>query len=237
MRQIPRYVHAIENFFSEGVCGIIVPGGRLEREMTLDEAELVSRAVEGDRDALSQLLCAHGPAVERGLRIDSQWQSVLDTADVMQVTYLEAFSSIDTFNPDEAGAFKAWLAQIANNNLLDATRALGRKKRPQPRDRVIPKSDEDSLVGLYLALGVTSTTPSRQVGAKEIGLLIESAVDRLPADYGQVIRLYDLEEKPIGEVAEMMRRSAGAVHMLRVRAHDHLRRMLGSASVFFSSGA
>ena len=205
--------------------------------MTQGEVELISRAVRGDRDALAQLLGSHGPAVERRLRIDSHWQSVLDTADVMQVTYLEAFAQINTFNPDEAGAFPAWLQRIAENNLLDATRALGRKKRPQPRNRVDPASRKDSVVGLYLALGVTSTTPSRQVGAKEISALLESALKRLPVDYAQAVRLYDLEEKPIGEVASAMHRSAGAIHMLRARAHDYLRRILGSESIFFSSGA
>ena len=51
------------------------------------------------------------------------------------------------------------------------------------------------------------------------------------------MRLYDLECQPPQQVAEALGRSVGAVHMLRARAHDRLRELLGSASKFFSDSA
>jgi len=52
-----------------------------------------------------------------------------------------------------------------------------------------------------------------------------------------VVRLYDLEELPAAEIAQRMGRSAGAIHMLKARAHDRLVDILGSSSSFFSSCA
>jgi len=199
--------------------------------------ETVARAVAGDADALSALLREHGPTVERGLRINPIWQAQLEPSDVMQVTYLEAFLRIGSFDPGRADAFPSWLRRIAENNLRDAVRGLERQKQPQPRNRVRPGGHDESLVGLYNLLVTESGTPSRQVGRRELVGLLDDAIAGLPERYAEVIRLYDLEGRPIDEVAERLGRSPGAVHMLRARAHERLRVQLGSASGLFDSRA
>ena len=60
------------------------------------------------------------------------------------------------------------------------------------------------------------------------------ALGSLPGDYEKVVRMYDLEGRPIGEVAAELGRSEGAVYMLRARAHDRLREQMGPASKFFT---
>jgi len=203
--------------------------------MTKPDQALIDKAVGGDAEALSELLKQHGPSVRRSLRIDPSWQGVLDPADVMQVTYLEAFLRIASFDPKGKASFPTWLRHIAENNLKDAIRGLSRKKRPQPQRRVMPTNYQDSMVGLCDLLGVTATTPSRNVGRKEAFAALERAIAALPDDYSQVIRLYDLEGAPIGDIASKMSRSTGAVHMLRARAHDRLRETLGAASLYLGS--
>lgn len=205
--------------------------------MAESDEDIIKRAVKGDSDALSTMLGRHGPAVQAGLQIGKAWQTVLDPSDVMQVTYLEAFLRISTFDPTRVQAFQAWLRQIAQNNLRDAIRGLERQKQPQPKDRIKPGRYEDSLVGLYNLLGTDSATPSRQVGRKEACRLLETCIGALPDRYARVIRMYDLEGRSIKEVADALSKSAGAVHMLRARAHDRLREQLGSSSTFFSSKA
>jgi RNA polymerase sigma-70 factor (subfamily 1) len=206
-----------------------------------DDADLVARATGGDADALAALLAQFGPAVRHRLvgRIGQAWRSVLDEDDVMQVTYLEAFLRIRSFRPrGEAGAsFQAWLAQVAENNLRDAVRGLERAKRPDPRRRVTGGVSQESYVSLVEMLGMTSTTPSRQAAGHEAADAIEAALAQLPADYRTVIRMYDLEGRDIEEVGRALKRSSGAVYMLRARAHDRLREVLGSASKFFSRPA
>lgn len=195
----------------------------------------IRAAVAGDADAMTELLSKHGPEVERTLSIAREWRSVLEPADVMQVTYLEAFLEINRYDPDRAQPFRAWLQRIAENNLRDAIRGLQRQKRPQPSNRVNAPATADSTCDLYAHLGVTTTTPSRYATREERTHHLSIALEALPEDYGQVVRLYDLQTLPIAEVARQMKRSAGAIHMLRARAHDRLREILGSESAWFGT--
>ncbi len=203
------------------------------------DGELVERAARGDASALRTLLGRHGPEVGQSLagNIARQWQAVLDVDDVMQVTYLEAFLQIDRLTARDAASFTRWLRRIAENNLRDAVRELGRRKRPHPGMRVAPPAGEDSHVALLELLGATTTTASRHAARREGANILSSALDDLPADYRTAVRLYDLEGRSIVDVASAMDRSVGAVHMLRARAHDRLKAMLGSPARFFSDPA
>ena len=198
--------------------------------MTPNDADLVATAVRGDHDALGKLLKQHGPPIEAKLRIGSQWREALESSDVMQVTYLEAFFQIRNFDPVRAALFPAWLRQIAENNLRDAIRGLEAQKSLPPAQRVAAYGDGGSAVGLFEDLTAGCGTPSRAARAGEAREALHAAIARLPADYATAVRLYDLEGKSIDEVATAMARSAGAVHMIRLRAHDRLRALLGSAS-------
>ncbi|TWT45538.1 ECF RNA polymerase sigma-E factor [Phycisphaerae bacterium RAS1] len=199
--------------------------------------ERIARAIAGDTEAASSLLREYAPRLRAQLSIDPRWQSVLDADDVLQVTFLECFLKIKSFQPGGSGAFYGWLRRIAENNLRDAVKGLEAQKRPPPAVQAARGKSDESFVALYDLLRVTSATPSRAVGAGEMAGALERALAALPADYAQIIRAYDLEGRPIAEVAAETKRSPGAIHMLRARAHDRLRELLGSPSDFFSRGA
>lgn len=210
----------------------------------VDFAGLVRSASEGDEGALSALLRHSGPGLRAHLasRIGPVWRSSLDEDDVLQVTYLEAFLRVRSFRPPEgpgaADAFFAWLRRVADNNLTDAIRGLESAKRPNPKNRVTGGGTmEESFVALVEVLGATSTTPSRVAARDEAGALMRQTMEGLPPDYERVISLYDLQGKSPAEVAREMGRSQGAVFMLRARAHDKLKELLGSESRFFSHGS
>lgn len=199
---------------------------------------LIRKAVAGDIDAMTQLLDHHGPEVERSLSIGREWRSVLEPADVMQVTYLEAFIEIAKYDISRAEPFRSWLQRIADNNLRDALRGLQRQKRPQPGKRVAASATgPDTASSLLEVLGVTSTTPSRHADRNERSNRLDAALDALPEDYGRAVRLYDLQALPIDAVAREMGRSTGAVHMLRARAHERLREILGAETDWFSTSS
>lgn len=204
-----------------------------------DELTLAKRAVGGDEEALALLLEQEGPVVRERLehRIGAAWRSVLDADDVMQVSYMEAFLRIGKFTPQGPGAFRAWLQQIAENNLRDAIKGLERAKRPDPRKRVHGPPGEESFVALVEVLGVTTTTPSRQAAKGEVVGAMDHALRQLPPDYERVIRMYDLEGRSAVEVSAAMGRSSGAMFMLRARAHERLKEILGGSSKYFSTGS
>lgn len=199
--------------------------------MNDDTAALARAAAAGDADALSTLLARIGPMVERSLHISPIWQTVLEPSDVMQISYLEAFLQIRRYDPARGASFQTWLQRIAENNLRDAIRGLQRQKQLQPADRIQPSSMEDSLAGLYNLLEADSATPSRNLRKQEASQRLQRTVDALPPRYRDVVRLYDLEGQSIEEVARRIGRSAGAIHMLRARAHDRLRELMAMQSM------
>lgn len=207
--------------------------------MAEEDGVLLSRAVKGDAGALRSLLERYGPPVwsEVDRDIGPRLRSIIDADDVMQVTYMEAFLQIERLTARDVPAFIAWLRRIAQNNLRDAIKELERKKRPDPGRRVHAPAGEDSYIALVDLLGETTTTPSRHVAAGEACEIIRAMLLRMPDDYATVIREYDLEGRSAPEVAASMGRSAGAIHMLRARAHDRLRSLLGAETNFFSRTA
>jgi len=204
--------------------------------MCQGESDQLRAAAAGDTSALRTLLQQHGPAVWSQIDRDigAVWRSSIDADDVMQITYLEAFLRIGTITANDGATFCAWLRRIAQNNLRDAIKELDRQKRPSPTKRVHGAAGEDSYVTLIERLGQTSATPSRHVAHAEAAAVIDAALDRLPPDYAKVIRLYDLGNHEISEVAAQMKRSPGAIHMLRSRAHERLRTLLGTETDFFT---
>lgn len=201
-----------------------------------DDAILLGRAANHDVAAFRTLLERFGPQIWNEINADiaAKWRSLVDADDVMQVTYVEAFLQMDRLTARDAGGFVSWIRRIAKNNLHDAIKALERKKRPESGNRVQSPTSEESYVALVDVLGQTSTTPSRHVAAAEACRAVNEMLERLPPDYAQVIRLYDLESRNVADVAAAMGRSTGAVHMLKARAHDQLRSLLGAETDFFS---
>jgi len=198
------------------------------------DSNLIAGAVGGDRDALTTLLRRYGPRLRQHLRISRTWQGCLDADDVLQVTYLEAFLRIRQLISREPAAFAAWLRTIAENNLRDAIKELGRGKRANPRRRIRPPTLDESSVLLLERVARTSMTASRVVVGKEAQESLREAIAQLPQTYRTVVELYDLEGKSPAEVSRALGRSTGAIHMLRARAHDRLRELLGPESKFLS---
>lgn len=205
----------------------------MEWSMVESEDQILRRAKNGDRNSLVELLLHHGPMIRSGLDINRKWRSVLEANDIMQVTYFEAFEQIVRFEGD-AKAFPRWLRRIADNNLRDAIQGLEREKRPQPDARVRPPDNGDDIVWLQELISGSVATPSRHAAGNEARQLLEAEIDKLPEDYGKVLRLVFFDGKPVGEVADEMGKTRGAVHLLRIRAINRLRERLGSGSQFFS---
>ena len=193
-----------------------------------EDARLVGLAIGGDVDALEALLSAHGPRVEGRLSIQPRLQRLIDSSDVMQVSYLEAFLRIRSLRGSTTREFEAWLERIAQHNLTDAIRALGRDKRPEARARVTRGSAENTAITFLDRIARETRSVTRVASEAESAELLRESLGQLPESYRAVIEACDLEERSVADVAEEWERSTGAIHMLRARAHDRLRDILPS---------
>ncbi len=203
------------------------------------EDQTIANAIEGSEAALTSLLKQFGPSVRQNISssIPRRWQAVLAADDVMQQAYTDAFMAIGRFVPRGKGAFGAWLNTLAKRNLIDAIRGLEADKRGGDRQQIGGAGQAESFVALYERLGGTYTSPSSQAARQEARLSLEEAIERLPETYRHLIRLYDLESRPIKEVAETLNRSPGAVFMLRSRAHRKLCDIMGTASKYMGDSS
>ena len=115
------------------------------------ERERIAQAAAGSRPAVERLLLDHYTPLVQHLRplIPVSAQSVLSVEDILQETFSQAFQDIRTFTPATDKSFGTWLKAIAENRLLDAIKALKRKKRGGGQLRVQPPAyaDEDASGG------------------------------------------------------------------------------------------
>lgn len=201
--------------------------------------EDVQRAKSGDPDAIGRLLVKHRASLSRWIasQIEARYQAVLTDEDVLQQTGIEAFLKIHTLRADNEAGFFAWLKQLAEHNLIDAKRQLDAAKRPPPDRRVAPPATDTTQTLLDAIFGVESRTPSRVLADQENRQRLEKAIRRLPADYRQVVWQMDLQGQSAADVAQIMGRAQGAVHMIRRRAHELLRCIFLENSEEISRGA
>ena len=196
---------------------------------------LLMRAIDGDQNALAELLARDGLAIHAHIesRISAVHRSLFDADDVMQVTCMEAFLHIRDFVPSGPGSFAAWLRRLADNNLRDAVRELERDKRPSPGKRIAATAGRDSYSTLLERISATTTTASRLVGRDETRQAVQAALNQLPHDYAEAIRLYELDDLSGSEVAQRMGKSHGAVRMLLARAHERLAKLFEADQSLF----
>ena len=128
-----------------------------------------------------------------------------DAEDLIQETYLKAFSNFDSFK--QGTNLKAWLYRIMTNTYINSYRKA--KRRP-----VESSADELSDFQLYTTSGHDSTgLESAEVEAlKQMpDSEISEAMNDLPEDYRMVVYYSDVVGLAYKEIAEVMGTPLGTV--------------------------
>jgi RNA polymerase sigma-70 factor (ECF subfamily) len=197
------------------------------------EAVLIERAVAGDREALEDLLVSYHGRLRTYLqrRIPPELASVLSEDDVLQETYLSVAQQIGQFRPREPDGFARWLHRVAKHRLVDLVRRQRAVKRGGGRVAVDGGNAGQTSCVLWLELlAVHERTPSRSAAEYEVAMAVQRALKTLKPEHGEVLRLRYIEGRGVADIAEIMQRSEGAVHMLCQRALRRLEEALGFPS-------
>ena len=194
--------------------------------------DLFSQAIDGDEDALIQLLEQFSDPIRRqiGRQIPRRFQSMIDADDILQQTFVDAIRSVTRLRNLNEAKFAAWLRTLARRNLIDIIRSLESHRRGGNARHVTANSWSASASHLLDIVSFTSQTPSRAVATQESIDRLQRALVGLPQDYRLVVERYDLKSESIEDIAEFLGRSVGAVFMLRKRAHRLLSDLLRSSS-------
>ena len=160
-----------------------------------------------------------------------QWESrfggKFDPADLVQQALLEAARDLEHFRGQTEAELAAWLRRILAHVLAhEIRRYRGTQKRDLEREVALDRQLTAASERLGDVLPSPATVPDEKLIRRERALDLARALERLPADYREVIVLRHLEGLSHEAIAERLGRNAGAVRMLWVRALARLRKEL-----------
>jgi RNA polymerase sigma-70 factor (ECF subfamily) len=138
-----------------------------------------------------------------------------EVEEVMQQAYVDAFTYLDGFRG--AARFSTWLLKIGVHAALRRRRDL---------HRMVAASEHASLPD-RAPVGSPPPGPEQACATRELLALVESAVDRLPAPYRQVLVLRAIEELDTAETADVLGVAEEVVRQRLHRARALLRQQLG----------
>jgi RNA polymerase sigma-70 factor (ECF subfamily) len=154
------------------------------------------------------------------LRMGERLRQSYHPEDVLQDALAHAWRDRRKCDWRGVRAFRAWLLQVIEHrlqNLSDREEALkrGGGRSPLLISAFEDPGADDSDAGAFLAR-LSTTTPSRRAVYREEAEVLRAAVESLPDELRDVVRLKHLEERPVEEVAQGLGLGVSAVkHRLR----------------------
>ncbi len=199
--------------------------------MTMDERELVERAVGGDSAAVEELLCRHMPRLRAWVRLrcGPALRAQESASDVVQSICRDVLRNLEQFRYPGEAAFRAWLYATAARKVADRAEYWRAARRDPARLEPLEGhvlSGNPNVAEQEAFRSVCS--PSEAAMGLETMERIERAFARLPEPQREVILLSRLAGLSHAEIGERLDLPAATVRMRLFRAlgdlADELRR-------------
>jgi RNA polymerase sigma-70 factor (ECF subfamily) len=195
--------------------------------------ELLSKARQGDAEAVNRLWERHREALRRmvEMRMDHQLERRVDASDVAQDVLIEANRRLDEYLSNPALPFHVWLRRLAKHRIIDlhrrhrvaAKRSLDREQPLAARVRL-----DESTMDLANQLADREMTPAEAATWRELERRFQKAVEELDDIDREVILMRHFEQLSNSEVAAALDLSEPAASMRYLRAMRRLRALLGN---------
>lgn len=177
-----------------------------------DWSSYMARAQDGDRDAYRTLLEDVTPYL-RSLAVRC-FKDASDVEDAVQDVLLTVHVVRHVYDPSRP--FGPWLLAIANRRMIDRLR---RQTRAKVRDI--------ALAAEHVTLsGGQANLPPRIEDSLPDEAALHDAIENLPPDQRQAIRLLKLKEMSLKEAARTSGRSVAALKVATHRAIANLRKLM-----------
>ena len=189
----------------------VVSATVLDRWAGLGDEQIVELVLQGQTALYEIIMRRYNERLYRAARAILRDES--EAEDVMQQAYVNAYTHLRQF--DGRAKFSTWLTRIAVHEAIARARKQGRYE---------PLDDEGSNLERFMA--TRTPNPERQAFAREIGALLESAIDDLPDGCREVFILRQVEGMNTAEVSEALGVSEDVVKTRLSRGRAALRRDL-----------
>jgi len=180
-----------------------------------NDHSIVRAVLAGDKEAYGTLVRAHSAAVFRvAFRIAG---NEADAEEIVQEAFLRAYQRLDKF--EQRSTFGTWVYRIAVNC------ALNRVGQPgiEAEYRYGEESDPEAKT---VQVAAQDADPERVLLGREVSAAQELAMQRLTATEKCAFVLRHLEERSMGEIAEVLGVAPNAAKQAVFRAVQKLRREL-----------
>ena len=179
------------------------PDDRHQLGSSPDDAMVIARVLDGDRQQFAQLVERYQAALYR-----HAVSMVLDhdvAADMVQDAFVRAYTNLGTCR--DHTRFRAWLFQTLRNRCLDHLKDARRKH--VPLDDVGPIAD-------------TAEGPDARVERARLREEIKQALAALPEAQREAFLMHYVEGVPYETMAELLEASVSALKMRVLRAREAL---------------
>jgi RNA polymerase sigma-70 factor (ECF subfamily) len=175
------------------------------------DQEVIQRILSGETGLYELLIRRNNAFLYRIGR--SYGYSHHDVEDLMQETYISAYKSLSGYK--NLSSFKTWLTRIMLNQCFQKKQKLSYQKEVLTENSHPEKNN---------AMFHRSDNAERTILNKELGHVLENALDGLPEDYRMVFALRELNGLSVAETAESMCLSETNVKARLSRAKGMLRK-------------
>jgi len=166
--------------------------------------------VSGDAEAFNELFRRYAPLLGRVLRRFTMGPDPI--ADLVQQTFLQLHRARFDFRP--GSELRPWLMTIAFN--LARERLRRNKRRPE--------------TGIDASVDGSLASPPHEQMRFETRRDLSMALERLPHEQREVVRLHFIEELSFEEIGTKVGATAGAVRVRAHRGYTALRKLLSPRS-------
>jgi RNA polymerase sigma-70 factor (ECF subfamily) len=132
----------------------------------------------------------------------------MEIEDVVQETFLKAFSRLDTFQ--HQSSFYTWIYRIATNTILDFMKRRGRSP--------VQSVEDPELLTSASAPSPRVSSPDSQLQREEIAKITHEILEGMPEIFRTVLVMREFEDMAYQDIADVLGISIGTVESRLFRA-------------------
>lgn len=183
----------------------------MNESIKYSELDIIHKVITGEAKLYELLIRRYNPYLYKIGK--SQGFNHEDTQDLMQDTYVDAFTALSKF--EERSTFKTWLIKIMLNNCF-------RKREKWSFKNILHAEINENSAPVFSNTQQTDT--DKIVMNRELNSVIENALLHIPLDYRIAFTLREINELNVKEAADVLNISESNVKVRLNRAKAMLKK-------------
>ena len=179
------------------------------------DSSLVLLAQEGNARAFEALVIKYQRRIAR--HVARYVKLASDVEDVVQETFIRAYRGLGSFRGQST--FYTWLYRIATNT------AFTHLQR-SPGEILLGDASPEERTDTFEPGISDAEQPDRALMAKQIAETVQQALAKLKPELAEALMLYEVENKPYAEIAQMLGIPIGTVRTRIFRAREFIAKRL-----------